>query len=156
MLQSKSKSILIRSLILVTISSAIFSFSAKFGGDVFEIYLNNKLISQQFVTRHEAVKTLQLDQSVSDALVIVKYSHCGVTGTARHIILKDENNAVVKEWTFADAKDNDNNMSCKVKDILALKNSYGSKFNLYYSSKELPGGRLIASVVVNTDTKRSS
>jgi hypothetical protein len=37
---------------------------------MFEIYLNNKLILNN-LCRHEAVKTLQLDQSVSDGKIIV-------------------------------------------------------------------------------------
>jgi hypothetical protein len=156
MLRLNSKSIGVKSLVLIMISTTVFSFSGKFGGDVFEIYLNNKLISQQFVTKHEAVKTLQLDQTVSDGRVIVNYSHCGQVGTDRYILLKDEKNRVVKKWHFADAVGDQKNMSCSVKEILDLQRDNGDQFSLYYISKELPGGRLLASVALMTDTKRSS
>ena len=156
MLQINSKSIAIKTALLFVFWAALFSFTGKFGGDVFEIYLNNKLISQQFVTRHEAVKTLQLDQSVSDAKVIVNYSHCGQTGKDRYIIIKDAQNRIVKKWHFADAVGDKKDMSCKVKEILELQKSNGNQFALYYASKELPGGRLLASIILTTDTKRSS
>jgi hypothetical protein len=150
-----SKSIAVKSLVLIIISTTIFSFSGKFGGDVFEIYLNNKLISQQFVTRHEAVKTLQLDQTISEGRVIVNYSHCGQVGTDRYILIKDEKDRVVKKWHFADAVGDDKNMSCRVKEILDLQKDSGDKLALYYVSKELPGGRLLASIVLMTDRERS-
>jgi|SRR5882724_7668678 len=144
-----SKSNMIKSLALIIISAATFSFSGKFGSDVFEIYLNNKLVSQQFVAKHEAVKTLQLDQSVATGQVVVNYSHCGQVGTDRYILIKDEKNKVVKKWHFADAVGDKKNMSCNVKEILDLQKDNGNKFSLYYASKELPDGRLLATIVVN-------
>jgi hypothetical protein len=156
MSQINSRSIAIKTIVLIAVCTIGFSFSGKSGGDVFEIYLNDKLISQQFVTRHEAVKTLQLDQSVSDGQVIIHYSHCGQTGKDRYIIIKDAQNRIVKKWHFADATGDEKNMSCSVKEILDLQKNNGRQLSLYYVSKELPDGRLLASIVLNTDTKRSS
>jgi len=132
----------------------VFSFSARFGGEVFEIFLNNKLVVQQIVARHEAVKTLQLDQSVSDGSVMVKYTHCGQPGTDRSIILKDENNNIVRKWHFVDNAEY-KTMSCKVEEILSLKKTNGTKFSMYYVSKELPEGRLLASIVIG-DTRKQA
>jgi sporulation protein YlmC with PRC-barrel domain len=155
MQQISSKFIAIRTIAFAVISTAILSFSGKFGGDVFEIYLNNKLISQQFVSRHEAVKTLQLDQTVSDGKIIVHYSHCGQIGKDRYIIIKDLQNRVVKKWHFPDATGDEKNISCNVKEILDLQKNNGGQFALYYASKELPDGRLLASIVI-TDARRNS
>jgi len=41
---------------LFVFCAALFSFTGKFGGDVLKFYLNNKLISQQFVTARKLLK----------------------------------------------------------------------------------------------------
>jgi len=132
----------------------VFSFSTRFGGEVFEIFLNNKLVVQQIVAKHEAVKTLQLDQTVSDGSIMVKYTHCGRPGTDRSIILKDENNNIVRKWHFVDDAEY-KTMSCKVQEILSLQKTNGTKFSMYYVSKELPDGRLLASIVIG-DVKKQA
>ncbi|MEI9912962.1 MAG: hypothetical protein WDO71_26965 [Bacteroidota bacterium] len=38
-------------------------------------------------------------------------------------------------------------MACKVKDILTLQKSNPGKLGLYYSSSELPKGRLLATII---------
>ncbi len=154
MLLQTFKTFIGKSFLLLTTGLILFSFSNKFGGEVFEIFLNNKLVVQQIVARHEAVKTLQLDQSVADGSVMVKYTHCGQPGTDRSIILKDENNKIVKRWHFVDNAEY-KTMSCKVQEILSLQQTSGNKFAMYYVSKELPEGRLLASIVLVDQHKQA-
>ena len=154
MVQKTIKSVFVKSCLLIVTSLMVFSFSTRFGGEVFEIFLNNKLVVQQIVARHEAVKTLQLDQTVSDGSIMVKYTHCGRPGTDRSIILKDENNNIVRKWHFVDDAEY-KTMSCKVQEILSLQKTNGTKFSMYYVSKELPDGRLLASIVIG-DVKKQA
>jgi len=154
MVQKTIKSVFVKSCLLIVTSLMVFSFSTRFGGEVFEIFLNNKLVVQQIVAKHEAVKTLQLDQTVSDGSIMVKYTHCGRPGTDRSIILKDENNNIVRKWHFVDDAEY-KTMSCKVQEILSLQKTNGTKFSMYYVSKELPDGRLLASIVIG-DVKKQA
>ena len=63
-------------------------------------------------------------------------------------MIKDEQNRVVKDMKFADANGNDIMMSFGAKEILSLqKGDNPPKLKLYYSSKELPGGKLLATLV---------
>jgi hypothetical protein len=136
--------------LLAMLSTVLFSFSLKtaetiFGGEGFEVYINNKLVLQQFGKDINTVKTLQLDQSASNGELAIRYFHCGQPGKSRVITIKDEQNVVLKEWKFGDTKDAAAKLCCNVKDILALpKLKTGKKVNLYYTSKELPNGRLLA------------
>jgi hypothetical protein len=54
----------------------------------------------------------------------------------------------LKEWKYADAVSEHNPMICKVKDILAMQRNAGNKVQLVYSSKEIPGGKVLANVTL--------
>jgi len=145
-------------ILLLTLSAVLFSFSLKtaealssyksnFGGEGFEVYLNDKLILQQFGKNMDEVKSVQLDQSASNGQLAIRYYHCGRPGKSRVVTIKDEQNVVLKEWRFGDAKDASAKVSCNVKDIFALpKFKAGKKVNLYYAATELPNGRLLATL----------
>jgi len=129
-------------------SLGLQSFTNK-GGEGFEIYLNSKLVLQQFGSQLNQVKSLQLDQSSSNDELTIKYHHCGQVGKNRSITIKDGQNKILKEWHFADVSKGGAAMTCKVKDIIGLKKGKGPvTLNLYYSSSELPKGRQLASLVV--------
>ena len=144
--------------LLITLSVILFSFSLKtaealssyknnFGGEGFEVYLNDKLILQQYGEKMNTVKTLELDQSASNGQLAIRYYHCGKPGKSRVVTIKDDQNVVLKEWRFGDAKDASAKVSCNVKDIFALpKFKAGKKVNLYYAATELPNGRLLATL----------
>jgi hypothetical protein len=144
--------------LLITLSGVLFSFSVRtveampcyksnFGGEGFEVYLNDKLVVQQYGEKMNIVKTVELDQSASNGQLAIRYYHCGRPGKSRVVTIKDENNVVLKEWRFGDAKDASARVSCSVKEIFALpKFKAGKKVNLYYSATELPNGRLLATL----------
>ena len=142
--------------LLIALSGVLFSFSVKtaetiyknnFGGEGFEVYLNDKLVLQQYGNDMDKIKNLQLDQSASNGQLAIRYYHCGRPGKSRIVSIKDEQNVVLKEWKFGDAKDASAKVSCSVKDIITLpKIKAGKKVNLYYAASELPNGRLLATL----------
>ena len=135
---------------ILALAAMLFSFSNKVGGEGFEIYLNNKVVLQQFGNEMKVVKTLRLDQSNENDELSVRYHHCGKVGKNRVITIKDGNDNVLKQWKFSDASSAAASMTCKVKDILALQKGKDKTIKLYYSSTELPQGRQLASIVAGT------
>ena len=128
-------------------AETIFS-NKNFGGEGFEVYLNNKLVLQQFGEKMNDVKSIQLDQGASHGQLAIRYFHCGRPGKSRIVTIKDEQNVVLKEWRFGDTKDAAEKLCCNVKDILALpKLKAGKKVSLYYASSEIPNGRLLANLI---------
>jgi len=152
--------------LLLTLSAMLFSFSVKtaekffpiksdFGGEGFEVYLNNKLVLQQYGKEMNIVKSLQLDQSTGNGELAIRYYHCGRPGKSRILTIKDEQNVILKEWKFGDAKDAAAKVCCNVKDILALpKLKAGKKVNLFYASTEIPNGRML--VTITTGNKNNT
>src|SRR4051812_36692490 len=101
--------------VLVAIASTLMSFT-NFGVEGFQIFLNNKMVVQQFGKMADTSHIL-LDQSLADDQLKIKYYHCGQIGTNRTIVIKDGKNNQLKEWHFADAASSSTPMLCNVKDI---------------------------------------
>ena len=133
-------------LALAAFCVTLFSFRIA-GGDHFEVWINNKKMIDQAVYKNEAVKSLQLDQLHSNDQLRIYYSHCGTTGKGRTVSIRNEANKVLKTWSFGD-ESGKSFMICPAKEILALHPS-GKNLSLYYASRELPEGRLLASIVDN-------
>ncbi len=134
----------IKLLALLLICTALFSFSSNLGGDHFEIFLNKKLVFREFVHMAKGIKSFELDQSDPNATLDIYYGHCGQTGKSRSIIINDAQDHVLKQFNFSDAG---KYMTCKVKDLTNLqKKNSSNKIHLYYSSKELPKGKLLAAI----------
>ena len=138
------KSKLIRQFALIALPLISCTYESFAGGDHFAIYLNKKLVAEQFVARATSVLNLQLNKANYNDEITVYYSHCGVVGKGRSIMLKNDKGNLLKEWKFNDAK-NAGAMTIPAKEILDLKKSYGT-LNLYYAAEELPKGRMLAAV----------
>ncbi len=137
--------------LLVTISTLFLSFSPgnKWGGEGFEVYLNNKIVLQKYGNKMDNVQNLQLDKVSPNDQLIIKYSHCGDIGKNRVITIKDGQNKVLKEFRFKDAGyavKVDYGISCPLKELLKLKKGTTNTFKLYYSASQLPEGRLLTHI----------
>lgn len=137
---------------LVTLSVTVSSFTEKSGGEGFEVYLNNRLLVQQFGTKMSTVHSIQLDQRFSGDQLVVKYYHCGQAGKNRVITIRDAQDKVLKQWKYpnnaaSSMASSEAGMSCPVKDILGLQKTNPGKLSLHYSSDQLPKGRLLAVLI---------
>jgi hypothetical protein len=134
--------------IAIALCASLLSFISIPGGDKFEVYLNNKMILEHFVTQRTA-QYLTLHQSNYNDRIDIYYSHCGKIGTSRYIVIKDEQDKVLKQWQFPNATAENRNMTWKVKEIMDLQKGKDRRsFKLYYISREIPGGKLLATVVM--------
>ena len=132
--------------VFVAASSFLYSFVSPTGGEGFEIYIDNKLVLQQFNQQMKQVKHIQLNASQQE--LQVKYYHCGLAGKNRVLELKKAGQEVVKHWQFNNSEGKNFAITVAVKDILASQKKAGTAaVSLYYSSKEAPQGRLLATIV---------
>lgn len=132
---------------LVTACFIFMSFTAPKGGEGFEIFLDNKVVLQKFGNQMNTVSVLELDAAAMNGELQVKYHHCGQAGKNRVITITNGEAKVLKTWRYDDVKQQGASMSCSVKEIITLQSPSTEKLNLYYSSSELPGGRLLVSIV---------
>ncbi len=146
-MKSVSKKVPVLLAALATACLTLLSFTSTKGGEGFEIYLDNKVVLQKFGSQMNTVSVLQLDAVSASGQLQVKYHHCGRVGKHRVITITNGEAKVLKTSRYDDAKQQSAAMSCSVKDIITLQNPGAGKLNLYYSSSELPGGRLLVSIV---------
>ncbi|WP_205508308.1 hypothetical protein [Longitalea arenae] len=123
------------------------AFTAKAGGEGFQIYLNNKLILEQS-GRQFTLQNLPLDKAnMNDELVIYYYS-CADKGKARSIAIKDDKGNIIKEWKFGDANGPRAGMKIPVKELLQFEKSYAnSSISLVYISQQQPNGRPLSALL---------
>ena len=147
MLQYGSKPFVIRSLLIVALCATLLSFSEKTGSDSFTIYLNEKLMLQEYATPEAKVKKLFLANAGANDVLRIHYNHCGKTGTKRSVALHDGEKEVIKTWHFAD--DSAPVMQVKLKEVLtALRtNAEERDITLVYSSVEIPKGKALVALV---------
>lgn len=144
MVHSTFKKTIARTVVLASIFITAFAFTSKAGGDVFEIYLNNKLLVRQYMYKPLDLKTLALTEANSNDQLVVYYNHCGTVGKGRSIAVKDDKGNILKQWKFADTEEKKGPMTIAVKELLALEKKSG-QLNMYYTSQELPKGQLLTS-----------
>jgi hypothetical protein len=139
----------------VALCSIMFAFSP-IGSHSVRIYFDSKLVLDQYIKHSADAPKLTLDPSEKYSQLIVKYNECGRTVTGRKITLKDNNNKVLKDWSFPGSSTGfEESMECQMKDILALKPKGISTLKLFYSSNEFPEGQQIAALVINDNTSAS-
>jgi hypothetical protein len=140
--------------IMLLAVAALLLFAFTTGGDSFSLSLNGKLIHEQHVTRdNKTVKTITLSAGAEADVLNIRYSHCGKTGHARNISVKDAQQKTLKTWHFPDSESAAANMSISVKELVVLqKNS--AKLNLVYSSTELPDGKSLVMLAADASEAR--
>jgi hypothetical protein len=137
----------IKRLALLLVSAALFSFKANPGGEGFEIYLGGKLLTQQFGSNVNDVRSVQLPQPTAGEELVIRYYHCGKVGTHRVITIRDSHDNLLRQFRYADGSAVKNGMSLRVTELMKLSDQKKgiSKVKMYYSSSELPNGRWLAS-----------
>ncbi len=131
---------------ITAICLLLLSFSNKPGGEGFEVYLNNKLILQQFGSAMNKVQSISLPEGSAADQLVIRYHHCGKTVKNRTLTIKNGEEKVLKVFTYNDNPDPAAPMSCKVKELFHLKKGTNNLLKIYYRSSELPEGRQLAAI----------
>lgn len=141
----------------VALCAILISFAPMPGAHSVQIYLDSKLVIDQYINFKSDAPKLTLDPTEKYSQLIVKYSECGRTVTGRMLTLKDDHNKVLKDWHYGGASTGfSESMSCSVKDIIALKPKGSNTLKLSYSSKDFQEGYPIAYLVISGNTATAS
>lgn len=138
---------------MVAVCAALFSFSDKLGTDSFTIYLNDRLILSEYVRPETAVKSFSLNVNSTADVLKIHYDHCGRIGSGRSVSIQNDQHEVLKTWNFPDS--DSRFMSLKVSEIPVATRAGAQKLYLLYSSREIPKGKLLASVIASHGDKAS-
>lgn len=134
----------------ITLILALSSFTVRLGGESYTIHLNNKLVAEHYLTSRAVTPSVALNQAEGNDKLSIYYNECGRIGKERKLTIKDDNDKVLKTWSFTNASGEHTPMICKVKDILAVKQKGDNSVRLYYTSKEVASERFLATLVLTT------
>ncbi len=125
------------------------------GAHAVQVYLDNELVVEKYVTSKMDIQRVHLDPSKNKQLNI-RYNECGRTVSGRKLTIRDSADKELKTWRFEGAtagfKDP---MKCEITDILALVKGSKAELELWYSSNDFPEGVHVVSLVGGTDVKAS-
>jgi hypothetical protein len=141
-----------KGLVWIAFCATLFSFS-KIGGHSYTIHLNEKQLVQNYVHSKATTPNFSLAQATANDQLFVYYNECGQIGKERRLSIRDEKDNVLKEWQFVNSTEEHNPMTCKAKEILALKKNGNNKLRLFYASKEVSKGQLLATIEVSDNLK---
>ncbi|HTH57818.1 MAG TPA: hypothetical protein VL728_17345 [Cyclobacteriaceae bacterium] len=135
-------------LVGVSLCAFLFAFMPLPGAHSVKVYLDSKLVLDQYVNFKSEAPKLTIDPTEKYTQLIVRYNECNRTVTGRILTVKDEHDKVVKEWRFEGSSTGFSEpMTCSLKDIIALKQKGSNKLKLYYASKDFPEGHQVAYLV---------
>lgn len=144
-------------IMLVVLCAVLFSFAPMPGAHNYQVFLDNKLVLEQYADYRKEAPSLPLDPQGDYKEISVRYNECGKTVSGRIISVKDDDGKLLKVWTFeGTAKGLENPMTVKVKDIIALKQKNSNILKLYYSSREFAQGQQVATIKFTKDNKTAS
>jgi hypothetical protein len=127
------------------LSVILFSFARPTpGGDSYSIYLNDKVLAQYFVYSKKAIPEIQLTSQSGSDKVEVEYSHCGKSGRERIITIRNSEDKMVKTWKFPDVSGKNSRMSLPMQEVATVLKGNLQTLKLYYTSKEIPEGKMLA------------
>ena len=150
-----SKVLVIRSLMLVVLSATLFSFSRPTGAESYKVFLNDKLLFEQYVTKDAAIPPVSLGTSNDTDMLNVIYNHCGRVGSKRTLSLMSESSEL-KKWSFPDVENlSSSTMTCSIKDIKAFQQP-GRTLHLVYASQELTEGVTLATISSSGNDTRAN
>jgi hypothetical protein len=144
-----------RSTLLGIVLCTIASGFSPFGAHAVKVYLDDKLVADQYLDFKGNNPTLTLNPSAKYEKLIVKYNECGRTVSDRKITAKDMNNKILKEWEFPGSSTGfEGSMECSVKDIIALTQK-SHTVKLFYSSRDFPEGQPFLALLIDNATTAS-
>jgi hypothetical protein len=135
---------------LVVLCAVLSSFALP-GAHSFQLYVDSKMVVDQYVSRNFTIPKVALDPAEHNNEIILKYSECGRTVSGRTLTLKDEQDKTLKEWHFDGTTSGYKDpMILSVKDIVALKTGKGA-MKLFYSSNDFKEGQQVAYLIIGKD-----
>ena len=137
---------------ILAVSVVFFSFAPRFGGEHYQIHVNNALRIQQVIAHQQEMPSLTLTTATLGNITVF-YDHCGQIGKNRSLTIQNEQGKAVKTWSFINSSDK--RMSLDVKEVVAIMKHEKSNLKLMYTSTELPKGRELAALILDKGERGS-
>lgn len=130
----------------------LMSFTPRLGGYSYTIHLNNKQVSEHYLTSKFETPTLSLTNNDLKGTLTIYFNECGEIGKGRKLSLRDANQKTLKEWSYANSITKHDPMDVSLSDISSLLAS--GKVAIYYSSERVTKPQVIANLATSVNANK--
>lgn len=138
---------------LIALSLLLVSFAPRPGGYGYTIHLNNKLVSEQYLTSKFETPTITLSDSDLKGTLAIYFNECGQIGQGRKLSLRSSDQKILKEWSFTNSTTQHDAMEVALKDVSGILTS--GKVAVYYSSERVTKPQVLAHLVSATTASKN-
>ncbi len=130
----------------LTVLVSMTTLSAFAGGELYEIFLNKKLMYTVFPAHDDGdARMLSLTGANKNDELIIVHKFCNAPSKNGSIVVSDRNKKVLKTWHFSSMKNDDQSMHIRVADLLSL-NKSGELFLHYVAPSQTTRGHQLVSI----------
>ncbi len=134
---------------VLTVFVSMTTLSAFAGGELYEIFLNKKLMYTVFPAHDNGdERKLSLSGANKNDELIIVHKFCNAPSKNGSIVAYDQNKKILKTWHFSSLKSDDQSMHIKVADILSL-NKNGKIFLQYVAPSKTERRHELVSISFN-------
>lgn len=120
----------------------LLSFTLRPGGYSYTLHLNSKVVGEHYLTSSFQTPTLALTNQNLTGTLSVYFNECGQIGQDRKLSLRNAEQKILKEWSFANSTTKHDAMEVNLKEVSGLLNS--GKVGIYYASERLNKPQIMA------------
>jgi hypothetical protein len=117
------------------------AFAPRPGGYSYTLHLNNKLVSEHYVTSKVETPTIVLNDQDMTSTLGVYFNECGEIGKGRKLSVRSADQKILKEWSFNNSTTQHDPLEVAVKEVSGL--LAAGKVALYYSSERVTKPQLL-------------
>jgi hypothetical protein len=130
----------------------LMSASSFRGGYSYTLHLNNKLVSEQYLTsKFETPVVLLTDQDLKETLTVY-FNECGEIGRGRKLSVRTPDQKILKEWSYANSTMKHDPMGIVLKEIAPMLNT--GKLAVYYSSERVTKPQILAQLTIASNKNK--
>jgi hypothetical protein len=126
----------------------LISFAPRPGGYSYTLHLNNKLVSEHYVTSKFETPSLTLTDQTMKGTLGIYFNECGQIGQARKLSLRTADEKILKEWSFDNSTMKHDPMEISLKDVTTT--IAPGKWAVYYTSERVTKPQMLVYLVTTT------
>jgi hypothetical protein len=143
--------VLLAGMAIITLCLLV-SFAPRPGGYSYTLHLNNKLVSEHYLTSKLETPTLTLTDQTMKRTLGVYFNECGQIGVGRKLSLRTADEKILKEWSFANSTSQHDPMEIELKDVATTLTS--GKVAVYYTSERVSKPQMLVYLVTTTSASK--
>lgn len=132
---------------IAALSLLLVSFAPRVGGYSYTLHLNNKFVSEHYLTSKLETPSLALTEQATTGTLGIYFNECGQIGQGRKLSVRTADEKILKEWSFVNSTSKHESMEIGLKEVPTLASN---KVAIYYTSDRVTKPQLLVYLVTTS------